>query len=172
MPHRARTTILTAARAGGAGLVAGLLAAAPALPAGDDREAAAVTVTGSGPLVAKIEVERLERETLDGGATVREFVDARRLEVGEQIYYTIRVTNPGRVAVKDLVVTKRLPYGVEYVPGSAVGPDCRVDVSADGGRHYAPARRGTSAYTHVRWTCSGALAPGATSLLRFRAIFR
>jgi len=164
-----------AAVAGTGALAAACLALAVAGPA-RAREAvqtaAAVTTAGSGPLSASIQVERLRIEEGPDGREVRRFVDARRIEAGEQIYYTIYVSNPGRTPVGDIVITKRLPYGVEYVPGSAVGPDCSVQLSADGGEHYVPTARPGTAYTHVRWTCSRALAPGATALLRFRAIFR
>ena len=167
-------TAVTAPPRARAALVAALaLAAAGAVRAQDEAgTAAAVDASGSGPLVATILVERLRVDTGPDGKEVRRFVDARRIEVGEQIYYTIRISNPGRVPVGDIVVTKRLPYGVEYVPGSAVGPDCRAELSADGGRNYVTRAVAGAAYTHLRWTCGQSLAPGATSLLRFRAIFR
>ena len=168
------TTAVAATPRAGAALVAALALAAPGHVSAEDDPgtAAAVDASGSGPLVASILVERLQVETGPDGKEIRRFVDARRIEVGEQIYYTIRVSNPGYTPVDDIVVTKRLPYGVEYVPGSAVGPDCRAELSADGGRHYVSRAVAGAAYTHLRWTCGQSLAPGATSLLRFRAIFR
>jgi hypothetical protein len=60
---------------------------------------------------------------------------------------------------------------VDYVTGSAAGPDCDVELSADNGATYSPGGK-PGAYTHVRWLCQRPLAPGATALLRFRAIFR
>ena len=168
------STAVAAPPRAGAALVAVLALGTPGTIRAQDEPgtAAAVTATGSGPLTATIEVERLRVEQGPGGAEVRRFVDARRIEVGEQIYYTIRIGNPGRTPVGGIVVTKRLPYGVEYVPGSAVGPDCRAELSADGGRHYVAKPVAGASYTHLRWTCGQPLAPGATSLLRFRAIFR
>jgi uncharacterized repeat protein (TIGR01451 family) len=143
---------------------------APAL-AGDDPGAdATVVATGSGPLETTVEMQRLVSEEGPDGASVNRFVEARQLAAGEQVYYTVRVTNPGREPVRDIVVTKRLPYGVEYVPGSATGPACVAELSLDGGKTFAPAG-GKGAYTHVRWTCGHPLAPGATALLRFRAVF-
>jgi uncharacterized repeat protein (TIGR01451 family) len=153
------------------GILGGVLLADPALAADDPEAAGGIEVTGSGPLATSIEVQTLATEEGPDGSTVRRFVDARRLEAGEQVYYTIRVTNPGREPVERVVVTKRLPYGVDYVTGSAVGPGCRVELSSDGGDTFAPAR-GKGAYTHVRWTFGNPLAPGATALLRFRAVFR
>ena len=67
------------------------------------------------------------------GSEEKRFVEARRLEAGEEIYYTIRVRNPGKEPVTDIVVTKRMPFGVDYVTGSAAGPACDVEFSADNG---------------------------------------
>jgi uncharacterized repeat protein (TIGR01451 family) len=138
----------------------------------DDPAAAdAVVARGSGPLATRIEVQKLVMEERPDGEVVRQFVEADRLEAGEQIYYTVRVTNPGREPVTDVVVTKLMPYGVDYVPGSAVGPACKVEFSTDGGVSFVrPGRKG--AYTHLRWVFARPLAPGATALLRFRAVFR
>ena len=147
-----------------------VLQAAPALAEDVTEAAGTVLATGSGPLETGIQIQRLVVEEGADGRTVRQFVDARRLEAGEQVYYTVRVTNPGREPVGEVVVTKRLPYGVDYVPGSAVGPACTVELSSDGGTSFAPAR-GKGSYTHVRWTFRHPLAPGATALLRFRAVF-
>jgi uncharacterized repeat protein (TIGR01451 family) len=143
---------------------------APALAGDDPAAGATVVATGSGPLETTVEMQRLVSEEGPDGAMASRFVEARRLAAGEQVYYTVRVANRGREPVKDIVVTKRLPFGVEYVPGSATGPACVVEFSLNGGATFAPAR-GKGAYTHVRWTCGHPLAPGATALLRFRAVF-
>jgi uncharacterized repeat protein (TIGR01451 family) len=152
-------------------LMLGALLAAPALADDAPGTAGAIVATGSGPLETGIEVQRLLATEGPDGTIVRQYVDARRLEAGEQVYYTIRVTNPGRQPVKDVVVTKRLPLGVDYVPGSAVGPACEVMLSSDGGTTFT-STQGKGAYTHVRWILNDPLAPGATALLRFRAVFR
>lgn len=133
--------------------------------------ASAVVATGSAPLETEIMAETLEVEERPDGTPEKRFAEARRLKAGEEIYYTIRVRNPGKEPVQDIVVTKRLPYGVDYVRGSAVGPACDVELSADGGVTFAAGTR-AAGYTHVRWTMRRPLAPGATALLRFRAIFR
>jgi uncharacterized repeat protein (TIGR01451 family) len=150
-----------------------LCAAGPAMPglaADDPGTAMAVAATGSGALTTSMEAQRLVTEQGPDGRTVRQFVPAQRLEAGEQVYYTIRVRNPGQQAVSNIVVTKALPYGVDYVPGSAVGPACRVELSSDGGQTFFSGP-GKGGYTHVRWTFQSPLAPGATALLRFRAVF-
>ena len=149
-----------------------------------ETQVGAPVATGSGPLAVSVEAEILTESTGPDGRTMRRWQPATRLRAGEEVYYTLRVHNPGRRPVESVVVTKRLPFGVAYQPGSAVGPDCQVQLSTDGGTTFAPAdtrstdaqaRRNRKApvveYTHVRWILARPLAPGATALLRFRAVF-
>jgi uncharacterized repeat protein (TIGR01451 family) len=144
----------------------------------------APVATGSGPLTATIEAETLRVVEQPDGSAARSWEQATRLSAGDEVYYTIRVHNPGKAEVADVVVTKRLPLGVHYKRGSAVGPACDVQFSIDGGNTFAPAGQlgagsggkparkvAPSDYTHVRWILSRPLAPGATALLRFRATF-
>jgi len=129
-----------------------------------------VVAEGSGALQTGILVEKLVTREGPGGESVRQFEVARRVKAGEQLHYTVRVTNAGREPVSDIMVTKQLPYGVDYVPGSAAGPGCRIELSLDGGATFERGG-GKGAYTHLRWSFEQALAPGATALLRFRAVF-
>ena len=135
-------------------------------PAGADTVAIA-----TGPLATEIVVEKFEVEVLPDGTETRRFVRAERLDAGDEVHYTIRVRNPGKLPVLDVVVTKRLPFGVAYIPGSAVGPGCDIELSSDGGATFGPAGRKGASYSHVRWILRRPLAPGATALLRFRATF-
>ena len=158
-----------------AGLVSNAVAAGdPDLP----------VATASGPVEVSAVVERLRRGKSRDGQVSSEFVAAGRVPAGEELHYTIRVSNPGLKPVRDVQVTKRLPFGVRYVDGSAVGPSIKAEFSADGGTRFGPARdlRVAAAgqpdrpadprdYTHVRWILQRPLAPGATALLRFRAHF-
>ena len=114
---------------------------------------------------------------------MRQFVPAGRIRAGDEVYYTIRVTNPGREPVSSVMVTKRLPFGMHI--RAAVrrsGPAATVLFSVDSGESFAAApdlsvvaggqaaRRAAPAdYTHVRWILKRPLARGATALLRFRA---
>jgi uncharacterized repeat protein (TIGR01451 family) len=143
----------------------------PVLAADPGPEAPAVATTGSGPLETEILVEALVSEQGANGSEEKRFVEARRLDAGEEIHYTIRVRNPGKEPVTDIVVTKRMPYGVAYVTGSVAGPACDVEFSADNGATYSPGGK-SGEFTHVRWVFQRPLAPGATALLRFRATFR
>ncbi|HVN42428.1 MAG TPA: hypothetical protein VMT50_06555 [Steroidobacteraceae bacterium] len=140
--------------------------------------------TGSGPLEVRVEAQALKITRQPDGSELRRWHTATRLAAGEEVYYTVRVSNRGKVAVTGVVVTKRMPFGVAYLRGSATGPACEVQFSSDGGKIFAPAApqdsgaRGKAArttpvptYTHLRWILSRPLVPGATALLRFRAIF-
>ena len=142
----------------------GLLCVLTAIPAA--RPAAAqepdpeprngAVAVGTGPLETEIVVEKIVTDERADGTKQRRFVAAQRLDAGDEVYYTIRVRNPGQEPVLDVVVTKRLPFGLDYIPGSAVGPACDVEVTP----------------SHLRWALRRPLAPGATALLRFRATFR
>jgi len=99
------------------------------------------------------------------------FAVARRLAAGDEVHYTIRVRNPGQQPVRDVQVTKRMPFGMQYLPGSAAGPASDIEFSTDGGRSFQ-ARPETDDYSHLRWNLRRPLPPGATALLRFRATFR
>jgi uncharacterized repeat protein (TIGR01451 family) len=156
--------------------------ASAAAPSPDVPEQGAPIATGTGPLVTSTVVELLEVVQDSDGRERRRFVPADRVRAGDEVYYTIRVQNPGRTAVRNVVVTKQLPFGMHYARGSAVGPAAEVQFSVDGGETFAaaaelevrvggqPPRRATvDDYTHVRWRLRAPLAPGATALLRFRA---
>jgi uncharacterized repeat protein (TIGR01451 family) len=154
-------------------IATGIMAPGPgrAAPEPPGDPSTAVETAGTGPLEARIVAEKLEVHSGPGGRESKRFIEARRLAAGEEVYYTIRVRNPGKEPVGDVVVAKRMPQGVDYVRGSAAGPACDVEFSSDEGATYGPETK-TGEYTHLRWTCRKPLAPGATALLRFRAIFR
>ena len=148
-----------------------LLASASALAADAEMTATGAAVaTGSDLLETEIVIEKLEPAAPPERPAAR-FVPAGRLEAGDVVHYTVRVRNPGENPVSDVQVTKRMPLGLHYLPGSATGPACDIEFSADGGRTFA-ARSPAGDFTHVRWTMRRPLPPGATALLRFRATFR
>jgi uncharacterized repeat protein (TIGR01451 family) len=173
------------------GVIAGLLLAnASAWAQGELDPQNAPVAVGSGPLDLAITVETLAVETGPAGQEMRRWEPAGRLSAGDEVHYTVRVTNPGKERVTDIVVTKRLPFGVQYLRGSAVGPACTVQFSIDGGLTFAEpkqleaskakgapsgkrtARKVSPAdYTHVRWVFGKPLAANSTALLRFRATF-
>ena len=142
--------------------------------------------TESDPLATTIEMPKLQVSVGPGGQEIRRWVPAERLNAGDEVHYTVRVHNPGKQAVDKVVVTKRLPFGVHYLRGSATGPAAEVQFSIDGGETYATpevlaraaggGKKGQrklleNDYTHVRWVLRKPLGPTSTALLRFRATF-
>jgi len=132
--------------------------------------AGAAIATGSDLLETEIVVEKLVPADPPARPTAR-FVPAGRLEAGDEVHYTILVRNPGRNPVTDAQVTKRMPFGLQYVPGSATGPSCDIEYSTDGGKSFTR-QLPDGDYTHVRWMMRRPLPPQSTALLRFRAKFR
>jgi uncharacterized repeat protein (TIGR01451 family) len=130
----------------------------------------AAIATGSGLIETQVVAELLEAPGREGSAASR-FAPANRLQAGDVVYYTVRVSNPGSAPITNVKVTKSMPQGLHYVAGSAVGPACDVEFSADGGTTFQR-RPAEPDYTHVRWSLRRPLPPGATALLRFRAVFR
>lgn len=147
-------------------------------------EPGAPVATGSGPLESEVVIERLEAVEDEAGRRSWRFEPADRLTSGDEVQFTIRVRNPGKEPVTEVVVTKSMPVGLQYIGGSAAGPASALQVSADGGATFGPPgevkigvpgrppRKAQPAeYSHLRWVLSRPLAPGATALLRFRARF-
>ena len=128
----------------------------------------AALATGTDLLETEITAETFVQSSR-AGAPLR-FAVARRLSAGDEVHYTIRVRNPGQQPVRDIQVTKRMPFGMQYLPGSAAGPASDIEFSTDGGRSFL-ARPETDDYSHLRWKLRQPLPPGATALLRFRATF-
>jgi uncharacterized repeat protein (TIGR01451 family) len=186
MPYLNRVLDRCPARAVVFCIAAGWMAGQPLVgSAQDDDSQTVAAATGSGPLETTILVETLQVDTGPGDREIRRWAAARRLDAGDEVHYTIKVRNPGEQAVTDIVVTKRLPFGVRYQSGSATGPACKVQFSSDGGATFKapePTRAPTGTrrnarpaptpdYSHVRWVLEKPLAPKATALLRFRAVF-
>ena len=113
------------------------------------------------------------------------FVPATRLEEGREVFYTVRIRNPGAEFARDVVVVQPIPENTSYVPQSAAGPGAEITFSVDGGLSFGAEEQLTFTdqagisrpatardYTHIRWRLRNPLAPGAVALARFRAIFR
>jgi uncharacterized repeat protein (TIGR01451 family) len=122
---------------------------------------------------------------LASGRQAHRLVPATTLRQGQTIYYTVRIHNPTPVAVRGIVVVRRIPENTVFVEGSAAGPGADIEFSIDGGQTFARAaqlnvttsvggtRRATPEdYTHIRWQLRHSLAPGAIALARFRAVFQ
>ena len=104
---------------------------------------------------------------------------------GDVIEYRLTFTNYQDGPISDVVLNDPIPEGLVFVPGSVTGsredltieysidegtswserPEVEVDVAGQTERRAAP----PEAYTHVRWTVTGEVNPGAQVTARFRA---
>lgn len=105
---------------------------------------------------------------------------------GDLIEYRLTFTNHQDGPVSQVVMNDPIPAGLVFVPGSVTGSredlvieysidagqswsaDPRVEVEVDGETVLRPAP--AEAFTHVRWTVTGAVNPGAQVTARFRAV--
>jgi uncharacterized repeat protein (TIGR01451 family) len=104
---------------------------------------------------------------------------------GDVIEYRLTFTNHQDGPVSDVVLNDPIPSGLVFVPGSVTGSreDLVIEYSIDDGASWSPRpevevegpggveRRPApaEAYTHVRWTVTGSVNPGAQVTARFRA---
>lgn len=111
-----------------------------------------------------------------------QFVPATTVEQGQEIFYTLRIRNPGDAPLTTLSIDQALPTNTRYVAGSATGAGADILFSTDGGNSFAKPselyasgdeRRVAAAdqYTHIRWQLRYPLVPHAVVLARFRAVF-
>jgi uncharacterized repeat protein (TIGR01451 family) len=136
---------------------------------------------------AGLAIETLAERRITAGSegAAAEFVAADQLNIGDEIFYTLRVRNVTNATLAEVVVIKAVPRNTEYVADSAVGPAAIIAYSVDGGATFAEAdqlevialpgvtrRAIPSDYTHIRWQLRHPLAAGATALLRFRGVFK
>lgn len=136
-----------------------------------------------------VEVRLIAEVRMESGAgsgnPVRYFVPATVLEQGREVFYTVKIRNPGAEPAHNVVVVQRVPQNTFYVPRSAAGPGAEITLSTDGGQTFAAENaliytdpsgltRPATALdcTHIRWRLRNTLAPGAVALARFRATFR
>lgn len=136
-----------------------------------------------------MEVQLIAEVRMESGASsgnpVRYFVPATVLEQGREVFYTVRIRNPGAEPARSVVVVQRVPQNTSYVARSAAGPGAEIALSADGGQTFVAedeliytdpsglARPATAQdCTHIRWRLRNPIAPGAVALARFRATFR
>lgn len=104
---------------------------------------------------------------------------------GTEIIYVITYRNGGSQPANDVVINNPIPAEMLFVAGSAEGQGTRIDMSVDGGKQFGSlealqvkaadgkprAARGEDV-THVRWTVQGAIAPGKSGSVSYRALVR
>lgn len=138
----------------------------------------------SGTLDVSQTVQKELVETSESGETTTRLVDAETVIPGERVIYTTTFRNVGSDPAANVVITNPISENLEYVDGSAFGPGMRLEFSVDGGSTFADADSLTvvngeetrqargSDYTHIRWTLTGELAPGAQGVVRFTAVLK
>jgi uncharacterized repeat protein (TIGR01451 family) len=128
---------------------------------------------------------RAETETVTVNAkgekeTVR--TPAAKVVPGDTVIFTNSYRNAGREPATRVVIVNPVPEHMTYLEESATGEKMTITFSVDGGKSFAaadqlflpgpdgkprPAR--AEEYTHIRWTLPGALPPGASGEVVFRA---
>ncbi len=144
----------------------------------------------SAPSVAmakpEIQLEMLvEKEVvvLEAGKEITRRVEAKTIESGNEIIYTIRYRNSGDATATNVVLNNPVPKDTVYVVGSATGSGTEITFSIDGGKSYKKpslltyevdsaegkvARKATpERYTHIRWIVE-AIPPQAEGEVGFR----
>jgi len=135
--------------------------------------------------VAEPQALTIEAENVTASAVTRTGADAGATRPGDVIEYRLTFTNLRDGAVSDVVLNDPIPEGLVFVPGSVTASreDLLVEYSIDSGASWSarpvvevevagqPATRPApaEAYTHVRWTITGTVNPGAQVTARFRA---
>jgi uncharacterized repeat protein (TIGR01451 family) len=104
---------------------------------------------------------------------------------GDTLHYRLTFSNTQSGPIRNVQFDNPIPKGLSYVDVSAkASTQARIEFSIDGGESYSGqpmvevvengVRRNVPAepaqYTHVRWTATGAVAPGATVVAEFRAV--
>ena len=115
----------------------------------------------------------------------KKWVPAQTIQEGEKLYYTVRVHNPEKQPMTNVVIIREIPRATVYVPGSASAPGADARFSVDGGKTFGggsqlvvtdssgkPRPAAARDFTHILWKFSYPLAGGATALVRFAVIFR
>lgn len=133
---------------------------------------------------ANPEVELTAELRVSEGNNSREyqFVPANRVQQGQEIYYTVRIRNPGTATLDNVSIVRAIPANTRYVPGSATGAGADIQFSIDGGLSFAKSAElksttdpghvaAANQYTHIRWQLRYPLPPKAVLLARFRAVF-
>src|SRR5688572_1952820 len=137
------------------------------------------------PLAAQAQAPKplvITAHNVTAGAAARP--DSAMARPGDVIRYSLVFTNQTAGVVKNVQFVDPLPSGLVYVLGSAKADQpVRIEYSIDGGKSYTarplvvviedgkrvekPAPR--EAYTHIRWTVLGSLAPAAQATAELAA---
>jgi uncharacterized repeat protein (TIGR01451 family) len=155
---------------------------------------AAGVVIASGPLAGQqgpppkallLEAQNLTAEAARGAEATGGGLKPVAIRPDDVVRYRLHFTNLAADSVRQVQLVDAVPAGLQYVAGSAHADrgDVRISYSIDGGRTYSTqpwveavvdgqtVRRPAPAamYTHVRWTVTGWVQPGAKLTAEFQA---
>ena len=120
----------------------------------------------AGPAITVEVIAEKEIVIEQNGKPVRKRIIADNIQPGEIIIYTLKYSNSGDSAARDIVINDPIPEKTRYIAGSAKGR--HVVFSIDGGKHYLKPSLLTytyqgkggieekkvaspDEYTHIRW---------------------
>ncbi len=108
-----------------------------------------------------------------------------RAAPGQEVVYILSYHNAGKQPATNVVLNNPVAKEMAYVAGSAQGSGARAEVSVDGGKKFGALeslriRKADGSYrpatgsdvTHVRWTVTEAVKPGAQGSVTYRAVLR
>ncbi len=99
----------------------------------------------------------------------KKMVEAKEINSGDVIFYTMNYVNSGDTAATNAVLDDPIPKGTVYLDGTALGKDAEITFSNDGGKTFkkpslltyeiklpsGKIKKRTASpeqYTHIRWT--------------------
>jgi uncharacterized repeat protein (TIGR01451 family) len=103
---------------------------------------------------------------------------------GDMVIFTVSYANSDTKPADRVLVINPVPQHMAYLDKSAEGTGAVIEFSVDGGKTYAAPGKllvtaegkqrpaAASDYTHIRWTISKPLAPGAKGSVSFRAVLK
>ena len=111
-------------------------------------------------------------------------VSADKINVGEEVFYTVSATNTCSRPVENVAIDNPVPEHMTYVANSALGTGTDIAYSLDGKEFKSAAELqlraadGTTRaarpdeYRAIRWTYKATFAPGASAFVRYRAVVK
>lgn len=149
---------------------------------------AAALMVSAVPALAAVELETrafTEVTTTDAsGAEVKKLEPVERAKPGQEVVFVITYRNTGEEPAENLVVNNRIPQEMVYVADTAQGESALIQVSVDGNLFgaleslkvsevdEAVREAKASDVVALRWTLQGAVAPGDSGSVRYRAVLK
>ncbi len=125
-------------------------------------------------------IKKVETFVNEAGEVERRLVDAHSVVPGDELQYTVRFSNNGKLPVDagTIVITDAIPAHTEYLDGTAFGAGTDIWFSVDGEAFAPPqdlmvVKDGTELpaaakdYRSIRWTFGPALKPGDSGYVSF-----